>query len=152
MSAIQQAPQATSPRPRRFTIALSVIIALLGIGYAGWKIIPRRPVVVLMDSHQPDVVYCDSTRAQGGSNTDDIEMLLRNLNLVIAKEPTSLDWADDRHVIDSHPPSFSSYPRGITRVLEIPTWAFPSRTRSKEPSSSAESFRGRPNAKHFATS
>ena len=63
----------------------------------------RKPVVVLMDSHLKDVVYCPHTQEIGGSNADNIIALIRDLPVAIATVSTNLEWKDDRQVLDMHP-------------------------------------------------
>lgn len=60
------------------------------------------PVIVLMDSHLPDVVYCKQTRDEGGSNSDDIRPFLPpgfRVDII----PTSLAWADYQSVLERKP-------------------------------------------------
>src|SRR5262245_26611311 len=45
----------------------------------------RRPTVVMMDSTLPDVVYDENTRAQGGTNADDITAVLSDQPLTLIK-------------------------------------------------------------------
>jgi len=62
-----------------------------------------RPIVVLMDSTLPDVVYDSNTRAQGGTNADDITDVLSDLPVTIIKETTSLLWRRDEQVLRVNP-------------------------------------------------
>jgi hypothetical protein len=63
----------------------------------------QKPVVVLMDSHLKDVVYCSHTQEIGGSNADDIINLIKDLPVAIATVATNLEWKNDQQVIDMHP-------------------------------------------------
>lgn len=58
-----------------------------------------RQTVVLMDSTLPNVVYDPATRAQGGTNADDITDVLSDLPITVIKETTSLAWRRDEHVL-----------------------------------------------------
>ena len=62
-----------------------------------------RPIVVLMDSTLPDVVYDGNTRAKGGTNADDITEVLSDLQITIIKETTSLRWQRDEQVLRVNP-------------------------------------------------
>jgi len=62
-----------------------------------------RPTVVLMDSTLPDVVYDPNTRAQGGTNADDITDVLSDLSVSLIKETTSLLWRRDEQVLRLDP-------------------------------------------------
>jgi hypothetical protein len=63
------------------------------------------PIVVLMDSHFKDLVYCSDTAAKGGSNTADIANLLASMQprVALAAVPTYLDWQDDQQVLNLDP-------------------------------------------------
>jgi lysozyme len=62
-----------------------------------------RPLVLLMDSHIAENVYCPRTRKNAGSNYDDITKLLKDLPIRIAYEPTNLAWQNQQHVLDERP-------------------------------------------------
>lgn len=65
--------------------------------------ITAKPIVVLMDSHLKDVVYCKHTQDVGGSNSDDIINLIKDLPLNVATVSTNLEWQDDQRVINLNP-------------------------------------------------
>jgi serine/threonine protein kinase len=62
-----------------------------------------RPVVVLMDSTLPERIYDPATRADGGTNSDDITDTLRDLPLELHKETTSAQWHREDQVVQQHP-------------------------------------------------
>src|SRR5437764_195226 len=62
-----------------------------------------RPIVMLMDSTQPDRVYDTETRKNGGTNADDITDFLRDLPIVLEKENTSSLWHREDQVLGEHP-------------------------------------------------
>ena len=61
----------------------------------------RQPVLVLMDS--PVRVYDARTRADGGTNADDIGEALRGLPVVTHKESTSAMWHREEEIVRQHP-------------------------------------------------
>ena len=61
------------------------------------------PVVVLVDSTLSERVYDPETRALGGTNSDDITDALRNLPIVVLKEPTSALWHREDQVLREKP-------------------------------------------------
>jgi serine/threonine protein kinase len=61
------------------------------------------PVVVLMDSPLPGRVYDPRTRAEGGTNADDVTDLLRDLPIAIRKENTSAVWHREEQVVGENP-------------------------------------------------
>ena len=65
----------------------------------GWS----RPVVVLMDSYEPELVYSAERRKLHGSNADDLTEILKDLPIVLAKESTSLGWRREEQVLSMHP-------------------------------------------------
>jgi hypothetical protein len=71
--------------------------------YARMMASTHKPLVVLMDSHIKDVVYCEHTQMIGGSNADDIINLIKDLPVAIATASTNLEWKNDQQVIDMHP-------------------------------------------------
>jgi hypothetical protein len=62
-----------------------------------------RPVVVLMDSPLPGRVYDPRTRAEGGTNADDLTDALRNLPITVHKENTSAAWHREEQVLEQNP-------------------------------------------------
>lgn len=61
--------------------------------------IENRRGVILMDSHIPELVYCDDTRRNGGSNSDDIKELIADFNLISDIIPTNLKWQHEQQII-----------------------------------------------------
>jgi hypothetical protein len=61
------------------------------------------PLVLLMDSHVPSDVFCESTRKIKGSNADNISNLLKDLPIRIGYEPTNLAWQGQQHVLNESP-------------------------------------------------
>ncbi|MFM6405613.1 MAG: hypothetical protein ACKPGT_13520, partial [Microcystis sp.] len=62
------------------------------------------PVVVLMDSPDPDVVYDPITREEGGTNADDIErFILRDLPLQLCKEIVTPHWSNKERILHLNP-------------------------------------------------
>ena len=62
-----------------------------------------RPLVVLMDSTLPQVVYDSLTRSQGGTNSDDISEIIDDLPIRITTEKTSLIWRREEQVRKMEP-------------------------------------------------
>jgi hypothetical protein len=92
--------------------------------YEGWVdcklgACAEKPVVILMDSHIPGVVYCKQTREDGGSNADDIKPLIP-ADFRVDIIPTSLTWSDYRSVVDRKPVLVvvhaSAFYRDTTRI------------------------------------
>jgi serine/threonine-protein kinase len=61
------------------------------------------PVVVLMDSPIPERIYDPETRANRGTNADDLTDILRDLPIVIHKETTSSTWHREDQVLKQNP-------------------------------------------------
>ncbi|MCP4367301.1 MAG: hypothetical protein GY797_04180 [Deltaproteobacteria bacterium] len=63
------------------------------------------PVVILMDSHLPEVVYREETLKNGGSNTDDLSEILDDVLPLenIRREATSLQWHREEAVLLQNP-------------------------------------------------
>ena len=62
-----------------------------------------KPVIVLMDSPLEGRVYDPRTRAEGGTNADDLTDVLRNLPVAIHKENTSAVWHREEQVLEQNP-------------------------------------------------
>jgi hypothetical protein len=89
------------PAPEaQYNIWLNCYADVMGYNKPGYK---QKPLVVLMDSHIKDVVYCEHTQKIGGSNADDIINLIKDLPLAVATVSTNLEWKDDQRVIDMQP-------------------------------------------------
>jgi hypothetical protein len=56
-----------------------------------------------MDSTLPERVYDPQTRAEGGTNSDDINDALRDLPLELHKETTSAIWHREEQLLRQHP-------------------------------------------------
>lgn len=87
--------------------AIAVLLALAA-GGTWWVLAPRHaasgpPVVVLMDSTFEDRVYDETTKANGGSNADDITNVLRGLPLTTIKEGTNSRWNREAEVLKENP-------------------------------------------------
>jgi len=104
------APGVAVPRRsgrRRWIATAAVVIALAAAwfsarwigGYSGTP----RPVVVLMDSTLPERVYDPATRQAGGTNSDDVTDVLRELPLELHKETTSALWRREEQVLEQRP-------------------------------------------------
>ena len=61
------------------------------------------PVIVLMDSPLPGRVYDPRTRAEGGTNADDVTDAARDLRVAITKENTSAVWHREEQVVGENP-------------------------------------------------
>jgi hypothetical protein len=61
------------------------------------------PVIVLLDSTHPERIYDASTRAEGGTNADDLTNVLRSLPVVLVKENTSATWNREDEVLRQNP-------------------------------------------------
>jgi hypothetical protein len=83
-------------------VALTSAVVWKGRGYLVSHA-EQPPVVVLMDSTQPDRVYDPETRKNGGTNADDITDILRDLPLVIEKENTSPLWHREDQILREKP-------------------------------------------------
>jgi hypothetical protein len=65
---------------------------------------PKRKHVVIMDGKLPDIVYDPRTREEGGSNADDIDSALKDIDGIrIDTESTSLQWSREDDVIAEKP-------------------------------------------------
>jgi serine/threonine protein kinase len=83
-------------------LALASAVVWKGRGYL-FNHAEQTPVVVLMDSTQPDRVYDPETRKNGGTNADDITDILRDLPIVIEKENTSPLWHREDQILREKP-------------------------------------------------
>jgi hypothetical protein len=86
------------------TVVLVVSVAIWK-GRAFWfgRAVTGLPVVVLMDSPLPERVYDPETRKNGGTNSDDITDILRDLPIEIHKENTSPIWHREDQVLRQNP-------------------------------------------------
>lgn len=83
---------------------VAIASAIIWKGGAYWSNhATQSPVVVLMDSTQPDRVYDPETRKNGGTNADDITDILRDLPIVIEKENTSPLWHREDQILREKP-------------------------------------------------
>ncbi len=96
-----------SPRGRRRLLAAGIGLLLAAmLGALTWFFAGRSsevPVVVLMDSTNPERVYDPQTRADRGTNSDDITDTLGDLPLAIHKETTSASWRREEQVLRQNP-------------------------------------------------
>jgi len=60
-------------------------------------------VVVLMDSTHPRRIYDPATRAEGGTNADDLTDVLRELPVVLVKENTHVTWHREDEILRQNP-------------------------------------------------
>ena len=95
------------PHAARRLAAVAGAVAMAALAW--WAFSARRagtpplPVVVLMDSTLSERVYDPETRALGGTNSDDVTDALRNLPLVLLKEPTSALWHREEQLLRERP-------------------------------------------------
>jgi serine/threonine protein kinase len=86
---------------------LAGVLALMALAFRalspGGAGPPSLPVVVLMDSTLSERVYDPETRALGGTNSDDVTDAIRDLPLILVKEPTSALWHREEQVLREHP-------------------------------------------------
>ena len=71
----------------------------------GYKRIPEKPIIVVMDSHVPDAVYNEETRKLHGSNTDDISEIIDNIygTGIIRREATNPKWKRIESIENQNP-------------------------------------------------
>ena len=62
-----------------------------------------RPIIVLMESTLPNLVFDPETRKTGGTNADDITDILKDLPVSLIAESTSLQWHREQQVLDLNP-------------------------------------------------
>ena len=106
----ERAAAAPGPRWRAHAAWLA---ALVGVAVLASRLGPgnrvaipppnRQPVIVLMDSPLPGLVYDPRTEAAGGTNADDLTDALRELPVVIEKENTSPMWHREAQVLQKNP-------------------------------------------------
>ena len=95
------------PHALRRLAAVAGVVAIAA--FAWWAFsartarTPPLPVVVLMDSTLSERVYDPETRALGGTNSDDVTDALRNLPVILLKEPTSALWHREEQLLREHP-------------------------------------------------
>lgn len=103
------APVPVKGSSRRLWIAVAA--TALGTTLLGWTawgrqpapVLPRQPVVVMMDSPHPQRVYDPATLRAGGTNADDLTDLLGDLPLALIKETTGSVWHRDDQVTGQDP-------------------------------------------------
>jgi len=99
----------SSSKPRTWLVATIAFIAAIAIAFAVMKLRPSgpppnvTPVIVLMDSTHPERVYDPVTRANGGTNADDLTDLLHDLPVVLLKENTTWTWHREDEVLRQRP-------------------------------------------------
>ena len=98
------------PPPRRpmwpvwVAVAIVAVAAALLWRYADeWLVNHGPPRVVLMDSTNPERVYSSITRANGGTNSDDLTGVLRDLPVTLVKETTSALWNREDQIVKEKP-------------------------------------------------
>jgi serine/threonine protein kinase len=103
-------PASRRPTTRRaFIGAVGVFVIAVAAAFAVgrlWRSGPPAnavPVVVLMDSTHPLRIYDPVTRANGGTNADDLTDLLHDLPVVLAKENTTWTWHREDEVLRQRP-------------------------------------------------
>jgi hypothetical protein len=67
------------------------------------RVVGAKPIVVIMDSHLKDVVYCKHTQDIGGSNAVDIQELIDDLAITPIPISTHLEWQQDQQVMNLQP-------------------------------------------------
>lgn len=91
---------------------MAIGFLLLIAGAIAWNLKPSwfkratpsgPPVIVLMDSPLADRVYDPETRKKGGTNSDDISDILRDLPVSIEKENTSAFWHREDQMLRRNP-------------------------------------------------
>lgn len=100
-----QIPLAARRWPLVATLAL-VIVMISAIAYwrtRGSHAVSGPPVIVLMDSTNPERIYSSVTRANGGTNADDLTNILRDLPVTLVKENTSAFWNREDQVLKERP-------------------------------------------------
>ncbi|MBN1895838.1 serine/threonine protein kinase [bacterium] len=72
--------------------------------FAFWRMMFKDlPVIVLMDSPITERVYDSETRANHGTNADDINDILRDLPVVLHKETVTSTWHREDQIIKQNP-------------------------------------------------
>ena len=100
---------AVGPMTRRRWLALGglgtgiLALALWLPTFGGGAAPAGLPVIVLMDSTHPLRIYDPATRAEGGTNADDLTNVLRSLPVVLVKENTSATWNREDEVLRQDP-------------------------------------------------
>ena len=108
------APAAAAPAARRWRVHVAWASAVAAAAFLAIWLWPRAdpqhlpapnavPVIVLMDSPLPGRVYDPRTRAEGGTNADDVTDALRDLRVAITKENTSAAWHREEQVVSENP-------------------------------------------------
>jgi hypothetical protein len=67
------------------------------------KLLPKHPIVYLIDTASPLGVYDAETRRSGGTNADDLTDALGALPVTIVKETSSPSWRRDHQVLSQKP-------------------------------------------------
>ena len=104
------AAEPSRPIARR-KIRLVLPIAALVAAIAAGIFVVRRPaaeaagppVIVMMDSTNPERIYSSITRANNQTNADDLTNLLRDLDVRLVKENTSAFWNREDQVVKERP-------------------------------------------------
>jgi len=83
---------------------LSLLLFGSAAVFGFWKLMFKEPpVIVLMDSPIAERVYDPETRADHGTNADDINDILRDLPVVLHKETVTSTWHREDQVIGQNP-------------------------------------------------
>jgi len=106
------AGERTAPEIRRTAVrwAWVIPIAIMAtVAFAMWRgsrgslVSAGPPRIVLMDSTNPERIYSSVTRANGGTNADDLTNLLRDLPVTLVKENTSALWNREDQIVNERP-------------------------------------------------
>ena len=85
-------------------IGITIAAAVLAWRSADEWVAPHGPPrIVLMDSTNPERVYSSITRANGGTNADDLTIVLRDLPVTLMKETTSALWTREDQIVNERP-------------------------------------------------
>jgi len=105
----EEAGPPSSPKRRIWPFALVAIIVAIVVALTMTKLRTSgpppnaTPIIVLMDSTHPERIYDPVTRANGGTNADDLTDLLHDLPVVLLKENTTWTWHREDEVLRQRP-------------------------------------------------
>ena len=83
-------------------IAAVVVVGVLMVSVFYW-VPSRRPLVVMMDSPNPDYVYDQVIREASGTNADVINDILADLPIIRQKEAVGGRWHRDQEILQFDP-------------------------------------------------
>jgi len=92
---------------RRWVRVAALLVLLLAIAGAVFLILPKHPVVLLMDTTSPAGIYDLDNVGTGGSNTKEVRKALQDLGLVpplaTDQEPIDSNWGGEFRVRSLRP-------------------------------------------------